>query len=227
VVVLDDKHIVQAWNRWSENAWGLRAEEVVGVSFDSLDIGFPVYKLREQIISALAAPDRQEEQVLEGVDRRGRRILCRVRVAALTEGREAVGTVLAFEDITEERRKEDYARYLGRVIGRALNEIYFLDPESLRFILVNRGAEAKLGAPIQQLEQISLPELMPRTSLQALSAHLAPLMAGEQAEIVFETTLRSVSGQERPVEICMQHFPHETPPLLVAMVHDTSGRQAI
>jgi two-component system CheB/CheR fusion protein len=227
VVVLDDKHIVQSWNRWSENAWGLRAEEVVGASFDSLDIGFPVHKLREQIISTLAAPERQEEQVLEGVDRRGRRILCRVRVAALTEGREAVGTVLAFEDITEERRKEDYARYLGRVIGRALNEIYFLDPESLRFILVNRGAEAKLGATIQQLEQISLPEFLPRTSPEALRALLAPLMTGEKAEVVFETTIRAISGQERPTEICMQHFPHETPPLLVAMVHDTSERQAL
>ena len=30
-----------------------------------------------------------------------------------------------------------------------------------------------------------------------------------------------------PVEICMQHFADEVPPLLVAIVHDTTERQRL
>ena len=30
IIVIDRKHQIQSWNRWSENTWGLRAEEVLG-----------------------------------------------------------------------------------------------------------------------------------------------------------------------------------------------------
>jgi len=122
VVVLDENHIVRSWNRWSENAWGLRAEEVIGTSFDMLDTGFPVHLLRESLMAVQTGREAVAEQVLEGVDRRGRPILCRVRVSPLSEESESNGVVLAFEDISDERRREEYTRYLGRIMGRALNE---------------------------------------------------------------------------------------------------------
>ena len=228
VIVIDEKHIVQSWNRWSENAWGLRAEEVIGSGFETLDIGFPVHLLRESIISVLARQRQQVEQVLEGIDRRGRRILCRVRVAGLTaDGGEPDGAVLAFEDVSEERKKEEYIRYLGRVVGRALNEVYFLDPDSYRFVLANEGAEKKLECSSHQLLQVTLPEVMPDVSAEDLRQLFAPIIAGEKPEVVFETRIRSIEGNEYPAELCVQYFGDEIPPVLVAMVHDTSERQIV
>jgi two-component system CheB/CheR fusion protein len=228
VVVIDDKHIVQSWNRWSENAWGLRAEEVIGSSLESLDIGFPLHMLREDLLSVLTKRVPQTEQVLEGIDRRGRKIICRVRIAGLVgDGGVVDGVVLAFEDVTEERRKEEYTRYLGRVMGRALNEIYFLEPETLRFVLANHGAEKKLECSANQVTQLTLPDVMPRHDLKALNKLFAPLLARKKDEIVFETVIRSVEGKEYPAELCVQYFGDELPPILVAMVHDTSDRQIL
>ena len=227
VVVIDDNHIVQSWNRWSENAWGLRAEEVVGTSFDALDIGLPVHLLRANLLAVRSGREAVTEQVLEGLDRRGRLILCRVRLALLTDDKEATGMVIAFEDVTEERRREEYTRYLGRIMGRALNEIYFLDPETLRFTLANHGAEVKLGCNSQQLAQMTLADIMPDLDLAGLKALFEPLVDGKKTEIVFETTIRSVTGRSYPAEICMQYFRDEVPHILVAIVHDTSERQQL
>ncbi len=227
VVVIDDNHLIQSWNRWSENSWGLRAEEVVGTSFDALDIGLPVHLLRHNLIAVRTGREAVSEQVLEGVDRRGRSILCRVRVAPLATEEGASGTVIAFEDVTEERRREEYTRYLGRIMGRALNEIYFLDPETLRFTLANQGAEVKLRCNSQQLAQMTLADVMPDVPLADLKELFRPMLEGTKAEVVFETVIRPVAGNSYPAELCVQYFGDEVPHILVAIVHDTSERQKL
>ena len=228
VVVIDDKHIVQSWNRWSENAWGLRAEEVIGTSFDTLDIGFPVHLLHDGLLNVRSGRAPLAEQALEGVDRRGRRILCRVRIASLSsDDGAATGLVVVFEDISDERRHEEYTRYLGRIMGRALNEIYFLDPDTLRFTLANHGAEVKLGCNSQQLAQMTLADVMPEGSLAKLKELFEPLLAGRKSEVVFETVVRASEGRSYPAEICVQYFGDEVPHILVAIVHDTTERKRL
>ena len=49
IAVLDTDLKVRSWNRWNENAWGLRAEEVQGESLMDLDIGLPVRRLRPDL----------------------------------------------------------------------------------------------------------------------------------------------------------------------------------
>jgi two-component system CheB/CheR fusion protein len=228
IIVIDRKHQIQGWNRWSENTWGLRDEEVLGTSFDTLDIGIPVQKLRDEVAAVQAGRMEQAEHEMEGVDRRGRRILCRVRVSALLdEAEDNQGTVLVFQDITEDRRKEDYSRYLGRIMRRALNEIYFLDPASLRFTLANEGAQSKLGYPEQQLLQMSFPDVLVGAAAGDVGSMLVPLLNGTKTELVFETRIKTPDGSEYPAEICMQYFAEEHPPILVAIVHDTADRQQL
>ena len=228
IIVIDSKRLIQGWNRWSENTWGLRAEEVLNTNFEALDIGLPLHLLRDAMSAVQSGREEQTQCELEGVDRRGRRILCRVRVSSLLDETEArQGLVLVLQDITEERRREEYTVYLGRIMGRALNEIYFLDPASLRFKLVNEGAQQKLGYQEQQLLQMSLGDVLTGNRGKDLKAMIAPLIAGAKPEIVFEATIRAAEGREYPAEICMQYFADETPPILVAIVHDTSGRQQL
>jgi two-component system CheB/CheR fusion protein len=227
IMVIDQKHAIQSWNRWCENTWGLRAEEVIGTSFEALDIGLPVHLLRECMGAVQSGREEQTEKVLEGIDRRGRRVLCRVRISGLLdEDSDNQGLVLVLQDITEDRTGEEYAGYLGRVMGRALNEIYFLDPATLRFTLTNEGAQKKLGYTAAQLAQMALSDVVSGTP-DAIRTLLAPLLSGAEKEIVFETMIRSADGREYPAEICLQHFADEVPPILVAMVHDTSDRQRL
>jgi two-component system CheB/CheR fusion protein len=73
--------------------------------------------------------------MLEGIDRRGRPSCAVVIASGLDETRSVHGA--ARNAVPGHHRgaahREDYTRYLGRVMGDALNEIYFLDPETLRF----------------------------------------------------------------------------------------------
>jgi two-component system CheB/CheR fusion protein len=228
IIVLDHKREVQSWNRWSENVWGLRTEEVLGTSFESLDIGLPVHLLRDSMATVQSGREAQVEQVMEGIDRRGRRILCRIIVSGLlNERHEGHGLVLLFQDITEESRRDEYGRYLGRIMGHALNEIYFLDPVTLRFTLANDGAQKKLGYDESQLTLMAFPDVLPGIPPRDIKALIAPLINRAVPEIVFETVIRGADEREYPAEICMQYFADEHPPILVAIVHETSDRRQL
>jgi two-component system CheB/CheR fusion protein len=228
IIVLDHRHHIQSWNRWSENTWGLRAEEVLGGSFDTLDIGIPIHQLLETMAPVQSGEAEYAEVQLEGMDRRGRRILCRIRMTALLdESGDSHGVVLVFQDITEKREKEEFARYLGRIMGRALNEIYFLDPLTLQFRLTNEGAQKKLGFAPAQLAQMTLTDVLPGLAADDLRALIGPLLSGQEPEIVFETTIRTAAGSEYPAQLCMQYFADEVPPILVAIGHDTSERKQL
>ncbi len=100
VVVVDSELKVVAWNRWTENAWGLREEEAVGHLIVSLDIGLPVKQL-EQPLRQAAANATPSESVVDALDRRGRTMKCRVRIAPLMyDDRSTRGAVIMLEDHT-------------------------------------------------------------------------------------------------------------------------------
>ncbi len=100
VVVVDPDLKVLSWNRWSENSWGLREEETVGQIFTTLDIGLPVQHL-EQALRQAVAQAAPSEEVLDALDRRGRSMKCRVRIAPLIyEDRSTQGAVIIVEDHT-------------------------------------------------------------------------------------------------------------------------------
>ena len=226
IIVLDQALRVRSWNRWGENMWGLRSEEVLGDAFLDLDIGLPVQRLRPHLERILEKEAPQQPIVLDSMDRRGRSVTCRVRLSPLLyEAKETRGVVLIIEDITEQTRAEAFAGYLGRVIGESLNEVYFLDPGSFRFLLVNRGAETKLGYTLEQLRQIAVHELMPEVTKERFQELVAPLLSGEKQEVVFEAEMEGRHRGRYPIEVCLQYFDQERPPILVAMVHDTTERQ--
>lgn len=228
IIVLDDNLIVQSWNRWSENIWGLRNEEVTGVPFLDLDFGLPVQSLCRSLQDILKTQTPAEPVEIEAMDRRGRRINCRIRLSPLLyDNRLARGAVLIIEDVTERVRADTFAGYLGRIVGQSLNEVYFLDPVTFTFHLVNKGAEEKLGYSLDALRQIALHDLMPDLDAVAFTKLVAPLLLGEKAEIVLETTIERSDGSARPVELCVQYFGEEQPPILVVLAHDVTERQRI
>ena len=102
IVVMNEKHVIQSWNRWSENTWGVRAEEAIGTNFEALDIGLPVQDLRDNLAAVQSGRREQADQVLEGVDRRGRAIQCRARMSSLIdEDNVRHGLVIVFQDVSD------------------------------------------------------------------------------------------------------------------------------
>ncbi len=223
IIVLDMDLTVQSWNRWCENAWGLRGEEVTGATFLNLDIGLPTHRLRDALDAALGGRG-QEGIRLDAIDRRGRSISCDVRAMPLLyEGRLPRGVVLIIEDTTEAARQEECNRYIGRVVGQSLDQVLILDPATLRIQLTNKGVEAKLGYSLPQLRQLTLHDLLPGMPRMALDEVVAPLLSKERPEQVVRAALQSRDGRSQPVEIRLQHADGEEPPILVAIIHDSPG----
>ena len=106
IIVLDANQKVRSWNRWSENAWGLREDEAVGRKFTELDIGLPVHELEPAVQGVIAGAGAVDTSV-KAVDRRGRSIHCRIRISALLyDDRTPNGAVLFFEDMTDTQRPD-------------------------------------------------------------------------------------------------------------------------
>ncbi|NKC31050.1 CheR family methyltransferase [Falsiroseomonas selenitidurans] len=223
IIVLDPQWRVRSWNRWNEAAWGLRAEEVVGQDVFSLDSGLPVGRLRAALAQVLAGEIGHAEVVVPAVDRRGRGQTCRVRISPLLyETVSPRGLVLFVEDVTEARQDQDHERYLGRLIGRAPGGVCLLDPDTLRFTLVNAAAERMLGHAIGQLRRIPLTELLDDLPPAAFRALLAPLAASTRDTLRLEVRLRHADGGARTTSLWLQHLAEEQPPLLLLLLADTT-----
>jgi two-component system CheB/CheR fusion protein len=98
VAVLDREMRVQVWNAQSQELWGVRANEVEGANFFTLDIGFPVDQLASPIRAVLAGQRETAATAVEARDRRGRPIRCRASVAPLfTPARTVRGVLIVFE----------------------------------------------------------------------------------------------------------------------------------
>jgi len=98
VVVLDANLAVELWNRKAEDLWGLRADEVRGKPFLTLDIGLPVEELKTPLRECLAGSSDRHRLVLDGRNRRGKAIRCAVACVPLAGTDKRVhGAILMME----------------------------------------------------------------------------------------------------------------------------------
>ena len=98
VVVLDSELRVRAWNGAAEDLWGLRSDEVEGRHFLNLDIGLPVSQITKPLRDALSNGD-DAEVVVEAVNRRGRTIDCKIRIAPMEPlGADGRGVIVLMEE---------------------------------------------------------------------------------------------------------------------------------
>ena len=100
VIVLDRDLHVQIWNSKSQDLWGLRAEEVQGKPFLTLDIGLPVEDLIPAIRACLSDRSAHQELSLAARNRRGKTIVCRSHDDAFDRlgGRSNHGVILLTEE---------------------------------------------------------------------------------------------------------------------------------
>jgi two-component system CheB/CheR fusion protein len=102
VIVVDRDLLVRVWNRWSEEEWGLRTDEVVGKNVFNLDIGLPVEELREPLRRLLNDADGHEASTLAAINRRGRAVRVRVALTPLPLGTGAPGVMLVTDEIAKD-----------------------------------------------------------------------------------------------------------------------------
>jgi two-component system CheB/CheR fusion protein len=85
VTVLDADLRVLVWNPGAEELWGVRQEEVQGQHFLNLDIGLPTDQVLPAIRVAMSGEIGTQSTTVEAVNRRGRRVTCRVTCSPLLD----------------------------------------------------------------------------------------------------------------------------------------------
>ncbi|HET7363192.1 MAG TPA: CheR family methyltransferase [Burkholderiales bacterium] len=99
-VVVNQNLNVLVWNRRAEDLWGMRADEVQGRSLLNLDIGLPVVQLRDVVRACLSGEKEHQEIVLDAVNRRGKKIQCRITCTPLVSlAKKREGAILLMEEI--------------------------------------------------------------------------------------------------------------------------------
>jgi two-component system CheB/CheR fusion protein len=98
-VVVNDELNVLMWNERAHDLWGLDSEEVKGRSVLNLDIGLPVTELRGAMRAVLAGESERKELILDAVNRRGKKIRCKVSCTPLvTAAKKRGGVILIMEE---------------------------------------------------------------------------------------------------------------------------------
>lgn len=113
-----------------------------------------------------------------------------------------------------------HARMFERLFENSLNELYIFHPKSLKFVAVNRAARKNLGYTIEELNTMTPLDLKPELDLQSFRELLAPLVSGEQEQVLFKTVHRRKDGSLYPVEINLQLFDYGGEKLCMALVAD-------
>ncbi len=96
VVVLDTGLKVRTWNSGAEDIWGLRASEVIGQPFFSLDFGLPTHLIRDTVTKCMSSAGQLQHAQVSAMNRRGRAITCTISCSPLNEARD--GVVLLMEE---------------------------------------------------------------------------------------------------------------------------------
>jgi PAS domain S-box-containing protein len=130
-------------------------------------------------------------------------------------------------EIADRKRAEDLATRFGQILNESLNEIYFVDANTLRFLKVNQGALSNLGYSLEELQQFSVLDIQPGMSTEALEACVAPLRAGMEQRVQFTSLHRRKDGTTYPVEVHLQLSSLDSSPVFVAMVLDITRRKEL
>lgn len=102
VIVVDADLVIRAWNRKSEELWGVRQEEARGTSLFNLDIGIRLENLLPVIQDCIAERVEEYRTTTSATNRRGRQIEVGVTIGPMRQPNQApTGVVLLIEDINE------------------------------------------------------------------------------------------------------------------------------
>lgn len=140
---------------------------------------------------------------------------------------EATRIMGTLQDITDQKKVENLAADLGRIVDKSFNEIYTFDADTLKFTKVNLAARLNLRYSMEELHEMTLVDLNPEYTHDQFEEKISPLKRGAESVTVFETVHKRKNGTPYPVDVRLQLSINEVRPQFVAIVQDISDRKKI
>ena len=253
ILQLDSSGCVTTWNAGAQRIKGYRADEIIGQPHSVFYPPEEAAAGRPGRLLNQAATDGHCEDEGWRVRKDGSRFWARVSINAM---RDEHGTLLGFSKITRDltaRKQADEQLEAYRVhledrvaartaelqaahhelsqfksaLDQTLDCVFMFDPDSLRFVYVNRGAVEHVGYSEAELLRLTPLDLKPEYDEARLRNEvLNPLRNGLEASHRFETVHRKKNGQLVPVEITIQLVTMaEDRQRFIAIVRDITQRR--
>ncbi|QDU54401.1 Sensor protein ZraS [Aeoliella mucimassa] len=158
----------------------------------------------------------------------GREYWIDLEVQPLTnDDNEVTGFIAIESDITSRIQAERKATAFGQLIKEAPQEIYIVDPKTLRFVEVNDGACEAVGYSREELLTMTPSDVNPDFSQEHFTQGMESVVDGDVFEKSFTGRHRRKDGSDYSVHIKVHCATFEDRKVFVAFVTDLSERMKL
>ncbi|OWW18946.1 EAL domain-containing protein [Noviherbaspirillum denitrificans] len=182
-------------------------------------------QLTERLRHALATGEQTHDLQVSIVDERGKRYFAFDLSTALLK-QEGVLLLMA-QEITERLHSQEELRRFRMALDSAIDAIYLIDREEMRFIDANETALATLGYSHDELLRLGPQDLKPdHGELERIHRRFDEVIQSQNKTGMIETVHQRKDGTRLAVEVYLRAIESEGRQLLVAVVRDMTQRLA-
>ncbi|MEO7742753.1 MAG: ATP-binding protein [Usitatibacter sp.] len=128
--------------------------------------------------------------------------------------------------VIEAGRRSRLLHWFGLLLDNIADEILILNPNTLRYLHVNRAAQDHLGYTVEEMRRLTPMDVTREHDRAKFEGFVARLRAGEPS-VTFDGRRRRVSGEEYPVEVRWQLLQTGGFPVVLSIVQDVTERREI
>ena len=225
ILRLDVQGRVTFFNKYAENLFGYRREEIIGrqaVGTIIPPVSSKGEDLTEKFNDLLAHPEKYALAENQNVCRDGRRIWVTWTNQPLHDDQGRLREILCVgADVTERAALLEQLRLTQFTMDAAAEQIVWTD-ERGRIIYANAATVAGLGYAAEELHKLSLHELAADFPEEAWNGHWQALKHGRSATI--ELTQRRKDGSTRPVELSVTYIKVADKEYTTVFIRDLTER---
>jgi PAS domain S-box-containing protein len=226
LMVVDQHGLIQMVNAQMEKMFGYSRDELFGQTMEILLPHRFRRQHRQHVAGFLDKPRLRPMGTgleLYGLHKNGTEFPVEISLNPL----QSSGTPLvsaAIRNVSERKKSEVQLARLARILETSSNEIYLFDATTLCFTFVNQGAIKNLGYTLDELSALTPLDLKPEFDVTSFEKLLQPLRDGTKGSLQFSTFHQRKDLSRYSVDVYLQFFRNETPPLFAAVVTDTTER---
>lgn len=130
-------------------------------------------------------------------------------------------------DVTRQKKAEADKERLQTLIKDALNELYLIDPKTLKFTYGNTKALENLGYTLEEFTKLGPHDIAGNRNKKFFKGLFIPILSGEKKKVVFEGLNRRKDGSVYEVEVTLQATVSEEKQMVAALIEDISEKKKV
>ncbi len=223
----DTAGVYLSCNPQFERFFGAKEADIIGkTDFDFVDAELAGHFRQKDSEAMAAGKPKVIEEWVTYPDNGQRVLLETIKAPMWNEAGELIGVMGIARDITGRKHAEERESRLRHILDSTQDMIFIFQPDTLRFVYMNKGALDSIGYSSEEMLLMTPPDINPLLSEHEFRKFIAPLVSGVKHMLRFETVHRHEDGTDLPVEVQLQLVQEKDgEKVFVAVVRDISERR--